>query len=109
MDTTIDFVRGISIANLANQRVAVVARIRQALDLLTEAEQLAQVAHLGFPRLVLDESYGCRGIPVITAQYANRADAETIIVSAIDTHGWNYLLSESGLCTFMDAVPVSSG
>ncbi|HEF4757509.1 TPA: DUF4942 domain-containing protein, partial [Burkholderia multivorans] len=50
-------VPSISIANLANQRVAVVERVRAALDLLGEAQQLAKAAHLGFPRLVLDESY----------------------------------------------------
>lgn len=103
MDATTNLVKSISIANLANQRVAVVARIRQALDLLSEAEQLVRAAHLGFPRLVLDNSYSRRGTPVITGEYANRADAETAIVRTIDTHGWNYLLSESGLRTFMDA------
>jgi len=103
MDTPTDLVKSISIANLANQRVAVVERIRQALDLLAEAEQLAQAAHLGFPRLVLDNSYCRRGTPVITGEYANRADAQTAIVRTIDTQGWNYLLSESGLRTFMDA------
>ena len=103
MDTPTDLVKSISIANLANQRCAVVERIRQALDLLAEAEQLARAAHLGFPRLVLDNCYSQRGTPVITGDYANRAEAETAIVRTIDTQGWNYLLSESGLRTFMDA------
>ncbi|KGS98493.1 methyltransferase domain protein [Burkholderia pseudomallei MSHR4012] len=100
---TINLVKSISVANLANQRVAVVERVRQALDLLNEAEQLARTAHLGFPRLVLDESYACRGRPTITGEYAKRDHAEAAIVRVIDTHGWNYLLSESGLRTFMDA------
>ncbi|MCS6515081.1 DUF4942 domain-containing protein, partial [Burkholderia thailandensis] len=34
MDTTTDLVKSISITNLANQRVAVVERVRRALDLL---------------------------------------------------------------------------
>jgi len=102
MDTT-TLVKSISIANLSNQRVAVVERVRHALDLLNEAEQLASSAHLGFPRLVLDDAYACRGRPTITGQYAKRDEAEAAIVRVIDTHGWNYLLSESGLRSFMDA------
>ncbi|MFL9867282.1 DUF4942 domain-containing protein [Paraburkholderia fungorum] len=103
MDSTTDLVKSISITNLANQRLAVVERVRQALDLLAEAERLARAANLGFPRLVLDDSYGCRGKPTITGDYAKRDEAEAAIVSAIDTRGWSYLLSESGLRTFMDA------
>ncbi|MGX5885576.1 DUF4942 domain-containing protein, partial [Burkholderia gladioli] len=102
MDST-DLVKSISITNLANQRVAVVERVRTALDLLGEAQQLAKAAHLGFPRLVLDESYGCRGRPTVTGDYAKRDEAEAAIVRIIDIRGWDYLLSESGLRTFMDA------
>src|SRR4051794_12833546 len=102
MDTT-DLVKSISIANLANQRVSVVERVRRALDLLNEAEQLAKTAHLGFPRLVLDDSYACRGKPTITGEFAKRDEVEAAIVRVIDSCGWNYLLSESGLRTFMDA------
>ncbi|MFM0651984.1 DUF4942 domain-containing protein [Paraburkholderia sediminicola] len=103
MDTTSDLVKTISIANLANQHLATVERIRQALDLLAEAEQIAKAAHLGFPRLVLDNCYSRRGTPAITGEYAKRDEAEAAIVRTIDTAGWNYLLSESGLRTFMDA------
>lgn len=102
MDAT-DLVKSISITNLANQRVAVVERVRSALDLLGQAQQLAKAAHLGFPRLVLDESYGCRGGPTVTGEYAKRDEAEAAIVRIIDIRGWDYLLSESGLRTFMDA------
>lgn len=100
---TSDLVKSASVAHLANQRIGVVERVRRALILLSEAEQLANAAHLGFPRLVLDESYACRGKPTVTGECADRADAESAIVRIIDRHGWNYLLSESGLRTFMDA------
>jgi len=93
----------VNITNLANQRVAVVERVRAALDLLDEVQQLAGSAHLGFPQLVLDESYGCRGRPTITGAHARRAEAEAAMVRIIDIRGWDYLLSESGLRTFMDA------
>jgi len=75
----------------------------QHYDLLGEAQQLAKAAHLGFPRLVLDESYGCRGRPTITGEYAKRDEAEAALVRIVDIRGWDYLLSESGLRTFMDA------
>ncbi|MFV8603958.1 DUF4942 domain-containing protein [Ralstonia pseudosolanacearum] len=103
METTTDLVKSISITNLANQRAAVADRIRTALDLLAEAEQLAKVAHLGFPRLVLDNSYAHRGSVTVTGEYAKRAEAEQAILHTIDAQGWNHLLSESGLRTFMDA------
>ncbi|WAL83708.1 DUF4942 domain-containing protein [Pandoraea sp. XJJ-1] len=102
MDTT-DLVKSISIANLANQRTAIVERIHAALDLLGEAQQLAAAAHLRFPRLVLDESYGCRDRPSVTGDYAKRDEAQAAMVRLIDAHGWNHLLSESGMRTFMDA------
>ncbi|NKA33288.1 DUF4942 domain-containing protein [Ralstonia pseudosolanacearum] len=103
MDTSTDLVKSISVINLANQRAAVVERIRMALDLLAEAEQLARAAHLGFPRLVLDNSYAQRGTATVTGEYAKRAEAEKAILHTIDAQGWNHLLHESGLRTFMDA------
>ncbi|OHU98946.1 hypothetical protein BLA34_18355 [Ralstonia solanacearum] len=103
MNTTTDVVPSVSIANLANQRTAVVERIRTALNLLAEAEQLARSAHLGFPRLVLDNSYARRGVVTVTGEYAKRTEAEQAILHTIDAQGWNHLLSESGLRTFMDA------
>ncbi|MGG2042593.1 DUF4942 domain-containing protein [Burkholderia gladioli] len=103
MDITTDLVKSVSIANLANQRVAVVERVHAALDLLAEAEQIARRANLGFPRLVLDDAYACRGRPSVTGDYAKRDEAEGAIVRVIDVRGWSYLLSESGLRTFMDA------
>lgn len=102
MDTT-DLVKSISIANLANQRTAIVERIHAALDLLGEAQQLSTAAHLRFPRLVLDESYGCRGRPSVTGDYAKRDEAQAAMVRIVDVHGWHYLLAESGMRTFMDA------
>ena len=102
MDTT-DLVKSISLTNLANQRAAVVERVHRALNLLDEAQQLAKAAHLGFPRLVLDDAYACRGRPSVTGDYANRDEAEAAIVRVIDVRGWSYLLSESGPRTFMDA------
>lgn len=103
MDTTTDLVKSVSISNLANQRVAVVERVHAALDLLSEAEQIARTAHLGFPRFVFDDAYACRGRPSVTGEDAKRDEAEGAIAREIDVRGWSYLLSESGLRAFMDA------
>ncbi|AXE91062.1 DUF4942 domain-containing protein [Paraburkholderia terricola] len=103
MEATTNLVKSISVTNLTNQRTAVVERVRAALDLLHEAEQLAKAAHLGFPRLVLDDAYACRGRPTVTGEYAKRDEAQDAITRVIDVGGWTYLMDESGLRTFMDA------
>jgi hypothetical protein len=97
-------VKSVSITNLVNQRAAVVERMRQALDLIAEAEQLAKAAHVGFPRFVIDNSYSLRGRTIsVSGDFANRADVETGILKTVDAPAWQYLLHESGLRTFMDA------
>ncbi|WP_407510649.1 hypothetical protein [Ralstonia sp. GP101] len=79
-----DLVKSVSIANLASQRAAVVERVRQALDLLGEAQKLASGAPIGFPRLVIDSSYSRRGTVCVTGDYAKRDEAETCILHTID-------------------------
>ncbi|MGJ0490082.1 DUF4942 domain-containing protein [Methylobacter sp.] len=97
-------VKSVSITNLVNKRTVVVERMRQALDLISEAEQLAKAAHVGFPRLVIDNSYSLRGRTIsISGDFSNRADVEVGILKTVDTPAWQYLLHESGLRTFMDA------
>jgi len=89
-----------------NQRAAVIARVAQALDLLAEAERLAAAAHVGFPRLVIDNHYTLRGLhkAAISGDYAAaRAEVEAVIQRTVDAAGWQYLMAESGLRTFMDA------
>lgn len=99
-----DLVPSISIANLVNQRAAVVERLRAVLELLAEAEQLAGAAHLGFPRLVIDNSYSRRGSVAVTSEYADsRKEVEDHLLHTVDAKGWQYLMSETGLRTFMDA------
>jgi hypothetical protein len=97
-------VKSVSITNLVNQRAAVVERMRQALDLIAEAEQLAKAAHVGFPRFVIDNNYSLRGRSVtVSGDFANRADVEAGMLRIVDSSAWQYLLHESGLRTFMDA------
>lgn len=99
-----ELVKSVSIENMVNQRAAVVERLNQALELIAEAERLATAAHVGFPRLVIDNSYSLRGRTVtISGQYASRDEVRASVLRTVDAPAWQYLLNESGLRTFMDA------
>lgn len=102
--TTEALVKSVSITNMVNQRAAVVDRLRQAFDLIAEAEKVAAAANVGFPRLVIDNHYSIRGRSIsVSGQFASRADVDASVLQTIDGPAWQYLLRESGLRTFMDA------
>lgn len=88
-----EIVKSISIENMVNQRDAVVSKLEQIATLIGEALQLAQAAHVGCPRLMLD---GPRGRVTFNNELAQ-------LRAVVDGPAWEYLLSESGLRTFMDA------
>ncbi len=93
-------VKSVSIDNMLNQRDAVISRISQALDLLTEAQTLSQSAGVGFPRFKLDESrYSVHNL----LDPQSRCDAEQKIRRVVDSGGWQYLMNESGLRSLMDS------
>lgn len=92
--TTSSIVKSISVENMVAQRNAVVERIEAVLRLLTEAEELAKTAHVGMPRLMLDGPHGRTSFGMDDAETARRA---------VDGPAWQYLLSESGLQSFMDS------
>lgn len=101
-----ELVKSVGIENMVNQRAAVMGRLRQAVALICEAEKLADAAHVGFPRFVVDGSkWGIRagGDVHVSGKWANLADVEVRLLSIVDAEGWQYLMSESGLRTFMDA------
>jgi hypothetical protein len=93
-------VKSVSVENMVNQRAAVVERIDRALTLLTEARELAIAAGLGFPRLKIDENkYGCYSM----VDPEHRKTVDESMRKIVDIGGWQHLMSESGLRTFMDA------
>jgi hypothetical protein len=104
---TKEIVKSVSIANLINQRAGVLAKIKEALDILGTAEQLAIAGNIGFPEVVIDNS--CRrfgGSMRIGGRYFDakeRAEIDEAIRRHIDASAWQYLMAESGLRTFMDA------
>jgi Domain of unknown function (DUF4942) len=95
----LDVVKSVSIENLVNQRAAVMERMTKVLALIDEAAEIARAAHLGFPDLRIHLGY--RSDHSILKSDGH--DAPKLVQHAIDWTGWQYLMAESGLRTFMDA------
>ena len=95
-ETTRALVPSLSIENMLNQRSAVMERYRQVFALLDEASELCRAAHLGIPDIRLYESHR-------TQHALQDRSTHTKVQQSVDAAGWAYLLSESGLRTFMDA------
>lgn len=118
--STTEIVPSVSIANLVNQRAAVLERIGQAVQLLGEAAQIATGAKLGMPRVVMANSYG-RGrsdeVDLCGARLKQRttdgstwdldpaalAEITKTARLGVDCSAWQYLLHESGMRSLMDA------
>lgn len=117
--STTELVPSVSIANLVNQRAAVLERISQAVELLREASAIAASSHLGMPRITLSNAYG-------RSHYSERnlcdarigadrtgsrfemeaspdADVRKMVQHGVDAAAWQYLMHESGLRSLMDA------
>jgi hypothetical protein len=89
-------VKGVSLDNLLNMREAVHERVAQAHRLLREADELGRAAHLGGVREALTYWRDRR-----TAELLDDS-GEDALMQVLDATGWQYLMSESGLRTFMD-------
>ena len=92
-----DILAGVDLPRLIDQRAEVIGKIRQVLDLLGEAENIAKQAHLGFPKLKTDG-------PDLTGPFAERARAEAALIQAVDAEAWKFLLDASRLSRFMDSM-----
>ena len=103
MNTT-ELVKSVSIDNLLNQRTAVLDKLAQGLALLREADQLAAAANVGFPDIGMNCRRGSNFDLRIAGNYCD--SLPQLLASAtkvVDARAWAYLMSESGLRTFMDA------
>lgn len=58
MSATTEIVPSVSVANMVNQRAAMMERLQQACTLIQEAAEIAEVAHLGMPRILVSREYG---------------------------------------------------
>lgn len=94
-----DLVLSLSIENLVNQRAAVMERLEKAINLLSEAKALAEAAHVGFPKFTLDSKHHSRCM----LDPDDIADTMSSIGKDVDGAAWQYLMSESGIRSFMDA------
>lgn len=89
-------VKSVSIENMVRMRAAVLERIVRAAELLDEAARMARAAHVGFPDLKIKNSYR-HETPILAPE------APEVVRAEVDRVAWGYLMSESGLRTFMDA------
>lgn len=116
--STTELVPSISVANLVNQRAGVMARLSQAFDLIQEAAVIASEAHLGMPRLSIGTGYSYRnsdrsiadarlGADRNGARYERKGDDRGEVLKlaqlGVDCAAWQYLMTQSGLRSMMDA------
>ena len=96
MDTedTTQLIKSVSIENLLSQRDAIIKRFSHILTLLTEAQQIAEVAHLQVPGFSIPSSGHWQS-------FNEKALEE--VRKKVDASAWQYLMNESGNMAFMDA------
>lgn len=88
-------VKSVSIANLISVRDGIRERFETVARLLNEAREMAKGSGLGFPRIEMDHhQHGKHEMsgPTLAAS----------LMKQVDATGWDYLMKESGLLTFMD-------
>lgn len=116
--STTELVPSVSIANMVNQRAAVMARLEQAADLIREAHGIAVEAHLGMPRLTVATGLSrgscersiagarlkapSRDGSTYEQDAADRGEVAKMFRLGVDASAWQYLMHESGLRSLMD-------
>ena len=85
-----ELIPSLSIANLLQQREAVLTLFREALDKLEQAHALATAARLGFPDLSMARGWRGNGIRV-TGEYATRTTLLETFQARVDAGGWTTL------------------
>ena len=97
-----EIVPSVSIENLLAHRDATIALLRNAYDTITQAEAMANAAHIGFPNISASRRF--RGSDLyVTGEFANREAIFDLFQSIVDAGAWRYLMDESGMRTFMSA------
>ena len=97
-----ELIPSLSIANLLQQREAVLTLFRGALDKLEQAQTLATAARLGFPDVSLARGWRGSGLHM-TGEYSNRTTLLEMLQACVDAGGWTTLLNDSGLRSMMSA------
>jgi hypothetical protein len=97
-----ELIPSVSIANLLQQREAVMTLFREALDKLEQAHAIATAARLGFPDLSMARGWRGHGIRM-TGECSNRTTLLETFQAHVDAGGWTTLLNESGMRSIMSA------
>lgn len=113
-----ELVPSVSVANMVNQRAALMEKMNAAIVLIREAAELAAAGHLGMPRVVLSTTYGRHhdGHDLASSRLGAQrngstwehdrrddADVQKALRQGVDSAAWQYLMHESGLRSLMDA------
>ena len=97
-----DLIPSLSIANLLQQREAVMILFQEALEKLEQAHALASAARLGFPDISMARGWRGHGLHM-TGEFANRTTLLETFQACLDAGGWTTLLQDSGLRSMMSA------
>ena len=97
-----ELIPSLSIANLLQQREAVLTLFREALDKLEQAHTLATAARVGFPDLLMARGWRGHGLHM-TGEFANTTTLLETFQACVDAGGWTTLLQDSGLRSMMSA------
>lgn len=92
----------LSIANLLQQREAVMILFQEALETLEQAHALATAARIGFPDLSMARGWRGHGLHM-TGEFANRTTLLETFQACVDAGGWTTLLQDSGMRSIMSA------
>ena len=97
-----ELIPSLSIANLLQQREAVMILFQEALEKLEQAHALATAARLGFPDLSMARVWRGHGLRM-TGEFANRTTLLETFQACVDAGGWTTLLQDSGMRSIMSA------
>ena len=97
-----ELIPSLSIANLLQQREAVMILFQEALEKLEQAHALATAARLGFPDLSVARVWRGHGLRM-TGEFANRTTLLETFQACVDAGGWTTLLQDSGMRSIMSA------
>ncbi|ALQ96031.1 DUF4942 domain-containing protein [Xylella fastidiosa] len=100
-----ELIKSVSIENMINQRNGVVEKINHILDLACEVKNMADHAHIGFPKIMIERvnKSHIRNIDISGINSKERENMSEEIINTVDKGAWEYLMKESGLRSFMDS------
>lgn len=96
-------VKSVSIDNLLQQRDSMLQRIGAAIDLLKEAEKIAEASGIADGERYRGFTFILQGPDRYRDSCLMDKDATEQVRKRLDANAWNHLMHESGIRTIMDA------